>query len=98
MFRFASSAPGDFIFFQCDVVLCLTSTINSTCTTECAACFNGMRKKRALEEHSRKYLAEEHLVLGPYKVIHNSEEGKIGKEDESVRGDGRTKTEGMWQY
>jgi len=57
-----------------------------------------MRKKRALEQHSRKYVAEKHLVLGPYKIIENSDEGKNGDEDEMVRGDGRTKTEGMWQY
>lgn len=97
MFRFADSAPGDFVFFLCDVVLCLTSTINSTCTTECAACFNGMRKKRALKDHSSKYLAEEHLVLGPYKIIDNSDEGKSGDDDERVGG-GQTKREGMWQY
>jgi len=56
-----------------------------------------MRKKRALEDHSSKYLAEEHLVLGPYKIIDNSEEGKSGDDDESVGG-GQTKREGMWQY
>ena len=95
MFRFAGSAPGDSIFIHCDVVLCLISTINSTCTTECAACVSGMRKKRALEDHSRKYLAEEHLVLGPYKIIDNPDEGNNGDEDE--RG-GQTEGEGMWQY
>lgn len=82
VFRFAGSAPGESIFIHCDVVLCLISTIDSTCTTECAACTSGMRKKRALEDHSRKYLAEKHLVLGPYKIIDNPDEGNNGGEDE----------------
>ena len=94
MFRFAGSAPGDAIFIHCDVILCLTSTINSTCTTECAACVSGMSKKRALEDHSRKYLAEEHLVLGPYKIIDNPDKSNNGDED----GVGQTEGEGTWRY
>ena len=54
-----------------------------------------MRKKRALEDHSRKYLAEEHLVLGPYKIIDNPEESNNDDEDERV---GQTEGEGTWQY
>ena len=53
-----------------------------------------MRKKRALEDHSRKYLAEKHLVLGPYKIIDNPDEGNNGGEDE--RG-GQTEREGTQQ-
>lgn len=30
-----------------------------------------MRKKRGLGHHSRNDLAEENLVLGPYKIIDN---------------------------
>ena len=75
-------------------MLCLISTIDSTCTTECAACVSDMRKKRALEDHSRKYLAEKHLVLGPYELIDNPDEGNNGGEDE--RG-GQTEREGTQQ-
>lgn len=56
-----------------------------------------MRKKRALGDHSRKDLAEKHLVLGPYKIIDNTDEGNNGDNDDDV-GDGRTKGEGTLAY
>lgn len=55
-----------------------------------------MRKKRALGDHSRKDLAEKHLVLGPYKIIDNNE-GNNGDDDDDF-GDGTTKGEGMLEY
>ena len=96
VFRFAGSAPGDLIFFHCDVVLCLISTVDSSCSTECAACPSGMRRRRAVEDNSRNDLAEKHLVLGPYKVIDSTDAGNNGDDDENVDG-GQTKGEGMWQ-
>ena len=96
VFRFAGSAPGDLIFFHCDVVLCLISTVNSSCSTECAACPSGMRRRRAVEDNSGNDLAERHLVLGPYKIIDSTDAGNNGDDDKNVDG-GQTKGEGMWQ-
>ena len=79
------------------MVLCLISTVNSLCSTECAACSSVTRKKRAVEDYSRKDLVEKHLVLGPYKIIDNSEDGNNGDDDENASG-GRTKGEGMLQF
>ena len=87
VFRFPTSTTGDLIYFHCRAVVCLTSNINSLCTTQCNDCANGKRKKRGLEDQSRNDLAEENLVLGPYKII-----------DNDAVGDEITKGEGMLEY
>lgn len=72
-FRFPGSTDDDLIYFHCQAAVCLTSNADSICKTQCDACPGGSeRKKRGLGHHSRNELAEENLVLGPYKIIDNS--------------------------
>lgn len=71
-FRFPGSTDDDLIYFHCQAAVCLTSNADSICKTQCDACAGGSkRKKRGLGHHSRNDLAEENLVLGPYKIIDN---------------------------
>jgi len=87
-FRFPGSTDDDLIYFHCQAAVCLRSNPVSICETQCDACSDGSkRKKRGLGHHSRNDLAEENLVLGPYKIIDNSGSdddvgfrGKNGKE------------------
>ena len=73
-------------------MVCLTSNTDSICTTQCNNCnAGGKRKKRDLGDQSRNDLAEDNLVLGPYKIIDDIDN------DDAV-GDERTKEDGMLVY
>ena len=72
-FRILNS-PDDFVFFFCDVIVCVEKANASLCTDRCSACSAGStgRRRRSLEAESgdgydpgSKRFS---LVVGPYLV------------------------------
>ena len=81
-FRILNS-PTDFVFFFCDVIVCLEKANASLCTDRCNNCTagsnGGSRKRRSVEEESDyKYDQGSNtfsLVVGPY-LVKEQDDGK----------------------
>lgn len=81
-FRILNS-PTDFVFFFCDVIVCLEKANASLCTDRCNNCTagsnGGSRKRRSVEEESDyKYDPGSNtfsLVVGPY-LVKKQDDGK----------------------
>lgn len=95
-FRILNS-PTDFVFFFCDVIVCLEKANASLCTDRCNNCTagsnGGSRKRRSVEEESDyKYDQGSNtfsLVVGPYLV----KEQDDGKDQKSQDDDDQTEVE-----